>query len=474
MAAFRVECDLRDCEVEGRVPVGLNGTFYRVGPDFQYPSRAPHNVPFDGEGHVSMFRFADGHVDFKSRYVRTQRFKAQAAARKSLFGMYRNPLTDDPVVAGLSRGTANTHIVHHNGRLLALKEDSPPVLMDPDTLETLDDYHTFGGKLRSRTFTAHPKFDVATGEMIAFGYEAAGFASDDVSVFAVDRHGEISWETWIKVPYAGMLHDFAVTERHIALFVTPMVTNMELIKRGGPHFAWDSSLPTWLGVMRRGGDGSDLRWFKGPERFSSHVMGAFSDGERLYVDMQMSLKHPYAFFPNLHGEPFDPVVGSGRVTRVSVDLAKKDIETYDMEVMYSQTGYLPRQDDRYNTVPYRYGFMNVTDSTRPLQPGMAGFRGANCFVRFDHQTRRTSTFATPDGANLSEPCFVPRSASAPEGEGYLLGVVHALRDGGRTDLLILDAEHLEDGPMATVKLPVLTNTQVHGWWMSAQNTKIGE
>jgi carotenoid cleavage dioxygenase-like enzyme len=64
-------------------------------------------------------------------------------------------------------------------RLPARIEDSPPVL------ETLDDYHTFGGKLRSRTFTAHPKFDAATGEMIAFGYEAAEFASDDV-FFAVE------------------------------------------------------------------------------------------------------------------------------------------------------------------------------------------------------------------------------------------------------------------------------------------------
>ena len=54
------------------------------------------NIPFDGEGHVGMFRFRDGHVDYKSRYVRTQRFKAQAAAHEALFGTYRNPYTDDP------------------------------------------------------------------------------------------------------------------------------------------------------------------------------------------------------------------------------------------------------------------------------------------------------------------------------------------------------------------------------------------
>ncbi len=71
---LRAETDIRDCEVDGEIPAGLDGAFYRVGPDFQYPPKYPNNIPFDGEGHVGMFRFANGHVDFKSRFVRTQRF----------------------------------------------------------------------------------------------------------------------------------------------------------------------------------------------------------------------------------------------------------------------------------------------------------------------------------------------------------------------------------------------------------------
>ena len=88
-----------------------------------------------------------------SRYVRTQRFKAQREARQSLFGTYRNPHTDDPRVKKVSRGTANTNIIFHAGKLLALKEDSPPVVMNPLTLDTLDDYHTFGGTLESSLFS---------------------------------------------------------------------------------------------------------------------------------------------------------------------------------------------------------------------------------------------------------------------------------------------------------------------------------
>jgi len=464
-APFRIECDLRDCEVEGRIPEDLNGAFYRIGPDFQYPPRLP-NIPFDGEGHLGMFRFANGHVDYRSRYVRTQRYKAQAAAREALFGTYRNPYTDDPHVRGLSRGTANTSVVFHHGKLMVLKEDSPPVVVDPHTLETLDDYYTFGGRFESRTFTAHPKIDSETGELVAFGYEARGEATDDVAIYSFDRSGQVTWEAWIKVPYVGMLHDFAVTATHVAFLVIPMITNVEGMKAGKVHFAWDSQLPTWFGVLRRGGDGKDLRWFQGPERCATHTMGTFSDGSRLYVDMDMGNKNQFPFFPNLDGSPYDPVAAEGRVTRLSVDLAASSRPGYEMEVLYPNTGVLSRQDDRYHTVPYSVGFMPTTDPSQPLDERLAAspFRPLNCWTRFDHPGRTATSFFVGPGSSVQECCFVPRRAGAAEGDGYLIGVVNRWLES-RNDLLVLDATRLEEGPLATVRLPTRIHSQVHGWWV---------
>ena len=395
-APYRAELDIRDCEVEGEVPASINGAFYRVGPDFQYPPKFPNNIPFDGEGHLSMFRFSNGHVDFKSRFVRTQRYKAQAAAREALFGMYRNPRTDDPKVHGVSRGTANTTVVHHAGHLLALKEDSPPVLLNPNTLETVDDYHTFGGKMTSLTFTAHPKFDPENGEMIGFGYEARGENTDDVAVYAIDRNGKVTWEAWIKVPYVGMIHDFAVTQTHIAFLVIPMWTDVEQMKRGGVHFSWNSQLPSWFGVMRRGGDGKDIRWLKGPERCATHVMGAFSDGDRIFVDMDMGLSNQFPFFPFTHGERYDRKAAEGRVTRLSADLSNRNATEYSMEVLFpNELGILPRQDDRYQSIPYRYGFMPTIDVSRPLDERLANAptRPVNCWTRFERFS--SNAFCTP-------------------------------------------------------------------------------
>jgi carotenoid cleavage dioxygenase len=464
---FRTEMDIADCEVDGRLPADLSGAFYRVGPDAQYPL-APGNIPFDGEGHASMFRFKDGHVSYKSRYVRNQRYMAQAEAHRILFPMYRNPHLDDPSVKGLTRGTSNTHIITYDGKLLAFKEDSPPVAMNPLTLETIDPVYTFDGQLESKTFTAHPKIDSENGNLIAFGYEAKGFNTDDVNVFEYTPQGRKIWSAWIKVPYIGMIHDFAVTRRHVIFLVIPLAIDLEQMQRGGIHWSWDGSKPTYFGVMRRGGDGSDIRWFKGPERSATHVMGAFEDGEKIYVDMEMSAYNPFPFMPMRDGVRWDPVKGASHITRLSVDLSDKSLTSYSMEPLYPHVGALPRQDDRYHTVPYRIGFLPCPDPTPAAgKPANAGY------ARFDNQTRATQFFDAGPGTLLAEACFAPRSKNAPEGHGYLMGVATRQHENGRCDLIILDAEHLDAGPVATVRLPGRIAGQIHGWWTAEEQLPTG-
>src|SRR5690348_2631746 len=64
--ANRSENTLYDCEVDGKIPADLDGAFYRVGPDPQYPKppSLDYDIAFDGEGHASMFRIQNGHVDY--------------------------------------------------------------------------------------------------------------------------------------------------------------------------------------------------------------------------------------------------------------------------------------------------------------------------------------------------------------------------------------------------------------------------
>jgi carotenoid cleavage dioxygenase-like enzyme len=455
-AVCRAESELIDCEVEGTLPPDLDGAFYRVGPDAQYPKAAQHvnDIPFDGEGHVSMFRIKDGHVDYRSRYAKNQRWQAQREARRALFGMYRNPYTDDPSVAGLSAGTANTQMFFHHGKLMALKEDSPPVVLDPHTLETLDDYYTFGGELISETFTAHPKIDTATGELFGMGFEARGFGTDDVMFMSADASGKVNWRAWVKVPYVGMLHDFAVTRRHILFLVVPLAFAEEQIRNGGVHWAWDSSLPTYLGVMRRGGDGSDVRYFKGPQMMAIHIMGAWSEGDRVFIDMDGADGNQFPFFPGVH-EPFDPRKATGQIRRLSADFGDRSNDTFSLEILFPEvSGALSRQDDRFHVADsYRYGWLT---SRGPGGPGWA---------MVDHVEKHSAIFTPGPRTSVSEMCFAPRSADAPEGDGYLMGMVSHTDQGGRSDLLILDTRDILAGPIATVRLPHKAVGQVHGYWV---------
>ena len=133
-APSRVEADVLDLPYEGEIPQELDGAFYRVQPDPQFPPRLGDDIAFNGDGMISRFHFHDGQCDFRQRWAQTDKWKAERQAGKGLFGAYRNPLTDDESVKGMIRSTANTNAWLFGGKLWALKEDSPALVMDPATM----------------------------------------------------------------------------------------------------------------------------------------------------------------------------------------------------------------------------------------------------------------------------------------------------------------------------------------------------
>lgn len=455
-APMGYEVTVRNCDIEGEIPSDLNGGFYATGPDPQYP-QAPGNIIFDGEGHVRLFRIKNGRVDYLSRYAKSERYMAQDAAGRALMPMYRNPSMDDPSVAGLSRSTANTHVMNHQNLILSLKEESPPVAMDLETLETINPVYTFDGELpRNQPFTAHPKICSVTGNMVAFGYEAKGFGSDIVNVFELEKGtGKKIWSVDVQVPYVSVMHDFAVTENHILLYVVPLAIDHEQMSRGGIHWSWDKDKKTYLGFMRRFGDGTDIQWIEGPSRSGTHTMGAFEDDGRIYFDTEITAGNPFPFMPNRDGSPPDFANNTSYINRLSFNINRRN-RGYDIEQMYPLVAPLPRQDDRYNTMPYRYGYMATSDPEG--NPG-------SCFGRVDNATRSYTLWNAGPGISLAEPVFAPKSPGSPEGVGYLMGVAYHVNEGNRGDLVILDAERLDEGPIATVKLPTPASPQVHGWWV---------
>lgn len=467
----RMELDIHDLEIEGSVPVDLDGAFFRVGPDPQYGPRLGTDIYFNGDGMVSQFRFLNGRVSLKTRYVRTDKFELERDAGEALFGAYRNPFSDDPRVAGKIRGTANTNVVMHAGKLLALKEDSPPVAMDAMTLET-QGYYDFDGTLTSQTFTAHPKIDPHTGEMIAFGYAAKGVDTRDIAYYVIDANGKIIHEAWFEVPYACLLHDFGVTEDYVIFPVVPVCSSLQRAREGKPVFGWDGSQDVYLGVIPRKGEGRDVRWFRAPNTFCSHVMNAFNEGTRIYFDVPQAEGNMFPFFPDITGAPFDPAKAVSRMTRWSLDFDRPEAG-FTQERFGSQVGEFPRIDDRYAGQPYQHGWICVTDRSLPFDNERGGsITGMfiNCLGHIDISTGKEKHFFVGPTSSLQEPAFIPKSESATEGEGYIVMLANRL-DEQRSDLLLLDAQHVDDGPIATIRLPLKLRQGLHGNWVPARQMR---
>jgi carotenoid cleavage dioxygenase-like enzyme len=461
---LRFEGDIRDLEVEGEIPSQLNGTYHRVHPDQQFPPRFDNEQFFNGDGLVSVFRFRNGKVDFKQRYAQTDKFKLEREAGRALFGAYRNPLTDEEAVKGRIRGTANTNVIVHAGKLLALKEDSPALVMDPLTLET-EGYTNWNGKCTSQTFTAHPKIDPLTGNLIAFSYASKGLLTKDCTYMEISPTGELLREVWFETPYYCMMHDWGVTEDYACFHIVPSTSNWDRLQQNLPHFGFDTTLPVYLLVLPRKGDAKDIKIFKRPNLFCSHVANAFNDGTKIYFDTPMAKNNMFPFFPDIHGAPFDRDAAKSYVTRWTVDYASKGDEFESDERLSQVVSEFPRIDDRYATQQYGNVWMPVMDPTMPFNGPSARASGLR-LNKLGHLNVRTGEekawFCGPDSL-IQEPCFIPRTPTAPEGDGYIVALVDDIVRN-YSDLVMLDAQNVEAGPIARIKLPFRLRQGLHGNW----------
>ena len=461
-APVRIEGDVRDLEVIGTIPAGLEGAYIRASADPAYPPLHGRDIFLNGDGMMHMVRLEGGHADLKTRYVQTEKLKLERNARRALFGLYRNPFTDDPSVAGCDGGTANTSVLWHGGKLFALKEASRPMRLDPQTLGTLGPWD-FGGKLKGHTFTAHPKLDPATGELVAFSYNSPGEASREIDLHWISPEGEITRQETLQAPYPSMVHDFLVSPNYISFTICPMLCDWERVKQGESYFVWDPSLPVMVAVIPRREGVAGLRWFTGPVLgMETHTINAWEEGSLLHLDHFFTRsgwlsQFPHVSDPNAREQP--PFA-----ERWTVDLASAE-DAVAIERLHDQVGEMPVIDPRFLGQRTRNFFFGTSNPALgpPLEWGPKG-PPFTCLCHFDMLTGELDYYYAGPHSAPEEPLFVPKSPDAAEGDGWLLSVV-GRRAENRTDIVILDACHLAAGPVATIRLPCRIHEGFHGAWI---------
>ena len=410
--------------VEGAIPPELDGWYLRNGSN----PRSATGHWFVGDGMIHGVRIEGGAAKwYRNRWVRTESFEHP-------FGVYNPDGTRN-----LRSSVANTHVVNHAGKTLALVESSLPYQITND-LETVGCYD-FDGKLND-SMTAHPKICPTTGELHFFGY--GNIFQPHVGYHRVDADGVLTVNRPVEVPALTMMHDFAMTSEHVIFMDLPIVFNLDIAisGKGDMPFRWDDAYGARFGVLRRDDPYGEIRWFDIEPCYVFHVANAYVDGTQIVVQ---ACRYP-ELWRNDGGFAASAALWEWRIDTASGTVSERQLDDRAVE--------FPRIDDRLAGLPARYA-VSVSDAS---------------LIRYDMNTGEGVEHRFGGAGSAGGPgeaVFVPSpSGPADEANGWYIAYVYdAARDS--SDLVILDASDFGGDPVARIRMPRRVPYGFHGNWIPA-------
>jgi carotenoid cleavage dioxygenase len=432
------EVTLTDLTVHGSLPESLDGRFLRIGPNPLGPIPDPSRHHwFVGDGMVHGLRLGDGQAKwYRNRWVRTSQVAAALGS----------PPPTGPVPPLFD--SSNTALLALDGTAYSLTEMAIPYELteELDTVGRTD----FGGPMPNG-FTAHPKVDPVTGEVHGFGY---GIQQPHLVYVVISREGVVQRTVPIELHGPSSVHDFALTEGHAVFPDLPVVFSMDLVADGyGFPYRWDPDYPSRVGVLPRGGEASDVRWFEVSPGYVFHVLNAYdvvgADGsaEAVVVDV---VRYDRMFADHLLG----PIDGAPALHRWTIDLVSGVVHEQQLD---DRPQEFPRSDPRRHGRPHRYGY------GIELGHGDA-WAEVRHLLKLDLEQGTTEVHDLGPNRHGSEAVFVPREDSDVEDDGWLLSfVLDAER--GASDLVVVATQDMAGPPVAVVELPVRVPFGFHGCWV---------
>ncbi len=448
----------------GRIPDELRGVFFGNGPGrFRHQGVKYHHL-FDGDGMVTRVHIRRGGAFYTNRYVRTHEFVEEERAGKML---YRSFGTNLP--GGMARNlfkvlknAANTSVIYHGGKLLALWEGGLPHELDPETLETLGRYD-YDGVLQNSfswidrritpelNFSAHPKVHADTGVLYNFGTVIG--AKNRLLSYEVDPQGRARIAG--SYPLKGMtfVHDFVLTAAHHQIyFLTPVSFDLTKAFLGLSSPA-DSihSRPgraTQIMVVHEG----RVDHYPTDSGFIFHFANGYQGAEGVLVVDGLRMD---AFPEGLSTDkmvqevPDNPSGGMLTRYRIATDSGRVERETlseYPIE--------LPTINPAYQGKPYRYVWAIGSDPHRASSP----LHGVAKVDTREKVTRYLDLYPHLPG----EPLFVPHPDKHGEDDGWLLTMLFDT-ESETNKLLIIDAVRLDI--VGELTLPRAQPIGFHGTWV---------
>jgi carotenoid cleavage dioxygenase-like enzyme len=407
-------------EVIGAIPPALNGRLLRNGPN---PQTGESTHWFLGNGMVHGVEFENGRANwYRNRYVKTP-FWEDAGT--------------DPIEAIMDplKSGANTHVIHHAGKILALEEAHLPWEISKD-LETVQAWD-FGGKLET-AMTAHPKVCPQTGEMLFFGY---GVFPPYLTYHRVSAEGELVQSNEIQVPGGTMMHDFNITRNYVIWMDLPAVWDIDTMSDGGLPVRWDPSYGARLGVMPRNGGSDDVTWYDIDPCYVFHPLNAYEEGDAIVIDV---CRKSHVMDTDIEAPAL--------LTRWTIDTAKGTVSESQID---DRSIEFPRVCPTVVGAKHRYGYAAGLAEAAPF---------GESYIKYDLSDFSSKTVDLGEGREGSEAVFVKDPAGSSEDDGWLLAYVYD-NATNKSEVLILDASTMSEQPVARILLPTRVPMGFHGSWI---------
>jgi carotenoid cleavage oxygenase len=432
-APMTSETTALDLPSRGRIPHELEGRLLRIGPSPISPLDPAHYHWFTGTGLVHGLRLRGGRAEWYR-----SRFTLSADAAEAL----EKPPIPGP---GDPRVPVNTSVVVVGGHVYAVVEaGARPIKLDYN-LESVA-RSDFGGTLDGG-FTAHPKRDPATGELVALTYEPG---RPTLRYVVVDADGRARTRADIHAPHGPMVHDVGLTQNFIIVLDLPVTLQPQRDPNSVFPYFWNSQQPPRVGLLPRSGDLRGLQWFEVPACYVFHIVNAYeAEDGKVVVDV---VRHPRTFDRDFKG----PNEGAPDLVRWTLDRTGGRIAE---RVLDDHRGEFPRINDRRGGQDYHYAYTAHWWGDR-VSSGPA--------YKHDVRSARTEVHDFGPGAASLEPLFVAREGATDEDDGYVMSYVFNARRSA-SDVVILSAQDFTGPPLAVIELPVRVPFGFHGDWVPDRN-----
>lgn len=446
-------------EVTGEIPADLDGVYLRNTENPVHAALSGMYHPFDGDAMVHVVGFRDGEAFYRNRFVRTDGFLAEQAAGGPLWpGIAADPKTAlrdyGWGARGMLKDNSSTDVTVHNGNALtSFYQCGELYRLDPATLETLGK-STWNGHFPTDVgVSAHPKVDYATGEMLFFNY---GQEAPYMHYGVVDAQDQLVHYTDVPLPGPRLPHDMAFTENYAILNDCPLFWDPEALRHGKYANRFHPEMPTRLAVIPRRGTAEDIIWFDADATFVLHWVNAYEDGEEIILDgfFQTTPTPADDGKGTLYQRAFRFLANDRMGTRLHrwrLNLRTGQVREHDLTDRITEFGML---NDHVRGRKHRYAY---------AAQGVPGWFLFNGVVKHDIDAGTETPYEFGDGVFCSETAFAPRIGATEEDDGYLITItVDMNRD--LSECLILDAQRVEDGPVARIRLPERVTSGTHSTW----------